>query len=417
MQSVRRTVAVLSGTVFLVMIGISIIVPALPEYGRHLGASAFLVGVLVGALPAARVIIDLPSGALGDRYGNRRIMVTGLGVIALTSAVAVHAFDYYVLLAVRFAEGIGSAFYVTSSLAALARRVPPERRGRYMGIYVNALLVGQLVGPVIGGAVTLAWGLRAPFATYALLACVGMLIITFGLEAEPTERRDARVDLPAVRRLVSDRSYVIVTVGTMGAFFVRAGLVTTVIPLFIVFNWGVSGAEAVAYTGVLITTNALAQLLTLYPSGVLADRVGRKIPFVASLVGAGLVAPVLFFARDLSSAIPVMFVFGLCLGLHGPLVAWTTDLTPKEVMGTSMGLYRMIGDMGFLFGPVLLAGVLDLTLVADATGAFRVTWAPFLVAAAWIIGSGLLLLFARDPVREARSRRGAPGPARPRNAA
>ena len=412
MQSIRRTVAVLSGTVFLVMIGISIIVPALPQYGLSLGATPFLAGVLVGALPTARVLLDLPAGALGDRHGNRRMMTTGLAIIALTSAFAVIAFNYWVLLAVRFAEGIGSAFYVTSSLAALAKRVPAERRGRYMGIYVNALLIGQIIGPVIGGAVVLAWGIRAPFAAYALLACLGMLLITFGLEPGGPATTDGRVDRAAIRRLLSDRSYLIVTSGTMAAFFVRAGLITTVIPLFIALNWNVSASLAITYTGILITTNAVAQLLTLYPSGLLADRFGRKIPFVASLVLVGAVAPFLFVAKDITSAIPVMFLYGLALGLHGPLVAWTTDLTPKEIMGTSMGLYRTIGDLGFLLGPVILAAVLELTLVNG-----QVTIVPFLVAAVWASTAGLLMVFARDPVAEEKKREGAaPRPAQPGNA-
>ena len=395
MQSIRRTVAVLSGTVFLVMIGISIISPALPQYGLALGATPFLAGVLVGALPTARVLLDLPSGALGDRFGSRRMMIIGLSIIAVTSAIAVHAFHFAVLLSVRFAEGVGSAFYVTSSLATLAKRVPTERRGRYMGLYVNALLIGQLVGPVVGGFVTLAWGLRAPFAVYALLACVGMVLITFGLEPEAESGAPGRVDRVAVKRLLKDRSYLIVTSGTMAAFFVRAGLVSTVIPLFIAFNWGISGTLAVTYTGVLITTNALAQLITLYPSGLIADRIGRKVPFVISLVAVGLVAPALFLAKDLTSAIPVMFLFGAVIGLHGPLVAWTTDLTPKEIMGTSMGLYRTIGDLGFLLGPVILGFVLDITLVGG-----HVTVVPFLVAAAWAITAGLLMLLARDPIAE-----------------
>src|SRR3990170_4054426 len=402
MDSLRRTVAVLSGTVFLVMIGISIIVPALPQYGYELSQSAFLAGVLGGALPAARVVLDLPSGAFGDRFGNRRMMQVGLLIIATTSAVAVFAFHYVVLLAVRVAEGVGSAFYVTSSLAALAKRVPAERRGRYMGIYVNALLIGQIIGPVVGGVVVLAAGIRAPFAAYSALAVVGFLLITFGMKTTRVEGKGATVDRAAVVRLLRDRSYVLVNIGTMGTFFVRSGLITTVIPLFIAFNWGVSQTEAITFTGLLITTNALASLFTLYPSGWLADRIGRKIPFVISLIAAGLVSPFLFFTRDLASAIPVMFVYGLALGLHGPLAAWATDLTPTDIMGTSMGLYRTLTDLGFLFGPVILAAVLEATMVAG-----HVTIVPFLVASVWVIVSGLVMLAARDPVAE-RRRRGIP---------
>ena len=410
MNSVHRTVSVLSGTVFLVMIGISIITPALPQYATELGASAFLVGVLVGALPATRVLLDLPSGAFGDRFGNRFMMRLGLGIIATTSLLAYVAFDYWVLLAVRAAEGIGSAFYVTSSLAALAKHVPAERRGRYMGIYVNALLIGQVIGPVIGGIVVLWWGLRAPFGVYSGLALVGMLLITVGFRPTPrAEGPSARVDIIAVRRLLRDRSYILVNIGTMGTFFIRSGLITTVIPLFIYYNWtSVDRTTAATFTGVLITTNALASLFTLYPSGWIADRVGRKIPFVTSLVLAAIVSPFLFFTTDLGTAIPIMFVYGLVLGLHGPLAAWATDLTPPEIMGTSMGLYRTLGDLGFLLGPVLLGAILQLTMVNN-----RVTIAPFLFASGWVMVSGLALLLARDPVGE--RQRASASPAQPRN--
>jgi ACDE family multidrug resistance protein len=396
MASLRRTIAVLSGTVFLVMIGISIITPALPQYATELGADPFLVGVLVGALPATRVVLDLPSGAFGDRFGNRFMMRCGLGIIATTSLLAYLSFDYWTLLVVRAAEGIGSAFYVTSSLATLAKHAPVERRGRYMGIYVNALLIGQVIGPAIGGFVVLRGGLKAPFGVYSILSLIGFVLISTGIV--PNRRSEgprARVDLTVVRRLLRDPSYVIVNIGVMGTFFIRAGLITTVIPLFIAYNWNVDPILAATLTGVLLTTNAVASLFTLYPSGWLADRVGRKIPFVTALVLAGLVSPLLFFATDLGSAIPIMFVYGLALGLTGPLAAWATDLTPQENLGTSMGLYRTLGDLGFFLGPFLLASVVHVTMAND-----RLTIIPFLVASAWAIVSGLLMLFARDPAAE-----------------
>lgn len=63
-----------------------------------------------------------------------------------------------------------------------------------------------------------------------------------------------------------------------------------------------------------------------------------------------------------------------------------------------MGLYRTLGDIGFLMGPVLLSAVLELTL--DAAG--RVTIVPFLVATAWLLVAGSAMMFARDPVGEKR---------------
>ena len=402
MDSAKKTLAVLSCVVFFVMLGIAMIIPALPQYALAFGADPFLIGLLVGALPAARLFLNLPAGALGDRLGNVAMMRYGLALIAISSAIATVAFSYTVLLAVRVVEGIGSAFYVTSSLATLAKAAPPDRRGRYMGVYVNMLLVGQVVGPAIGGAVTVQWGLRAPFAAYSIAAAGGLLVLILALDVVQGSTR-ARLDWTAVRKLLRDRSFLTVNLGPLAAFFMRGGLIATVIPLFIHFNWGLPAAGATATAGILLTVMALASLVTMYPSGVLADRYGRKGTFVTSLVLMGLVTPFIFWARDLPSAMIVMAVFGLVIGLHGPLAAWVTDLAPPESLGTAMGLYRTIGDVGYFIGPVVLGGVLEATR-ADG----EVTAAPFLVASGWMIATGLLLLTARDPSGErARARTGA----------
>ncbi len=395
MDPIKRTVLVLSSVVFLVMLGIAIILPVLPLYAQYLGADVFLAGVLVGALPAARVFVDLPAGALGDRYGNPEMMRLGLILVAVSSFAAAIAFNYWMLLIVRLVEGIGGAFYVTSSLATLAKTVPMEKRGRYMGIYVNLLLVGQVVGPVIGGAVTVQWGLSAPFVAYGLAATGGLVVLILALPRR-NGRAEARIEWRTAGRLLKDRSFFTVNLGSLAAFFMRGGVVATVLPFFIMLNWGLSETDTAVAAGILVTVMALASMATMYPSGWLADRYGRKPTFVASLVLMGLVIPLVITTVDLTSAIPVIALFGLVLGLHGPLASWVTDLSPPEHMGTAMGVYRTIGDAGYFAGSVLLGGLVGLT----STSAGTVSHWPFTVAAVWLVASGLLLLTAGDPSGE-----------------
>ncbi len=407
MDGPKRIVLVLSSVVFFVMLGISMITPAIADYATYLGADAFFAGILVGALPLARVVLDLPAGAMGDRFGNARMMQYGLAIIVVSSLGAALSLNYFMLLAVRFLEGVGSAFYVTSSLATLARAAPMEKRGRYMGVYVNLLLAGQIFGPVVGGAVTLQWGLRAPFVAYAGSAAFGLLLVSTLLHL-PNLGGPTKVDWAAVKRILRDRDFVTVNLGVLAVFFARAGLITTVLPFFIQYNWNAGLEESVALTGVLITVMAGASLVTMYPSGVLADRYGRKGTFVASLLLMGLVMPFLFYTRDLASAIPLAVLLGLVLGLTGPMASWATDLAPPESMGVAMGVYRTIGDLGFLLGPVVQGAAIGLTM-ADG----RVSQVPFLVASVWAIPFGLLLLTARDPSGErARARHGIPNPPR-----
>jgi MFS family permease len=395
MDPIKRTVLVLSSVVFLVMLGIAIILPVLPLYAESLGADVFLAGVLVGALPAARVFLDLPAGTMGDRYGNPRMMRYGLGIIAISSFAAAIAFSYWMLLLVRVLEGIGSAFYVTSSLATLAKIVPMEKRGRYMGSYVNMLLVGQVVGPVVGGAVSIQWGLRAPFAAYGLAAVAGLVLLVLTLP-QREGRVEARIQWRTAGRLLKDRSFFTVNLGSLAAFFMRGGIIATVLPFFINLNWGLTEADTAVAAGLLVTVIALASMATMYPSGWLADRYGRKPTFVTSLVLMGLVIPFVFFTVDLASAIPITVVFGLVLGLHGPLASWVTDLAPQDSMGTAMGLYRTIADAGYFLGSVLLGGLVGITMTPQG----QVSHVPFLLTAVWMVVSGLLLLTARDPSGE-----------------
>ncbi len=395
MDPIKRTVLVLSSVVFLVMLGIAIILPVLPLYAESLGADVFLAGVLVGALPAARVFVDLPAGSLGDRYGNPQMMRLGLVLIAVSSFAAAIAFNYVMLLLVRVIEGVGSAFYVTSSLATLAKTVPMEKRGRYMGFYVNLLLVGQVVGPVVGGAVNAQWGLRAPFVAYGLAAVGGLAVVVLALPAK-NGRAQARIEWRTAGRLLRDRSFFTVNLGSLAAFFMRGGIVATVLPFFILRNWGLSEVDTAIAAGILVTVMALASMLTMYPSGWLADRYGRKPTFVASLVLMGLVVPLVYGTVDVASALPVIAIFGLVLGLHGPLASWVTDLSPPDVIGTAMGVYRTIADAGYFVGSVLLGGLVEMTA---APGGPVSHW-PFTVAAIWLVVSGVLLLTARDPSGE-----------------
>jgi len=384
-----RAIAVLSAVVFLVMLGVSIISPVLPFYAQELGASTFMVGLLVGALAGARLFINLPAGTLGDRFGNWRMMQIGLLLIATTSFLAVIAFNYWMLLGVRIIEGVGSGFYVTSSLSALGHAAPPEKRGRYMGYYVSALLLGQALGPSVGGGVASVWGLRAPFAFYSIVALAGMfLLLAARLPDLKAKVTTTHVNWVAVRKLLGNRSFIRINIGTMSAFFVRSGILTTIGPLFLNAKFGWDEAKI----GILISVAAFSSLATMLPSGIIADRRGRKLPFVFSMVLTGLIAPLFLLPGDFLGAAIVYSLWGLAIGLQGPVAAWSTDFAEKETMGTAMGLYRTMSDLGFLLGPTVLTAVAGL-------GSFNQPYdVAYYLAMVWMLVAAVILVGADDPV-------------------
>ncbi len=395
MNEEQKIVAVLSVIIYLVMTGVTIISPILPRYAETFIDDLFLVGFLVGSFAFARVFLGLPAGIIGDRLGNKRIMALGLIIISGSSLFAYLAFNYYALLTARILEGAGSAFFATMSTSYLAKNTSIERRGRYMGFYVGMLLMGQVSGPGIGGFVAVNFGLNAPFLFYALVSAVGLLILFLFIKkdepasVEEASNRNLKSDLKLV---FSNRSFLIVNLGTLAAFFARGGIIATIFPILADKNFGY-GPE---FIGIILTLVAIASLFTMLPSGIIADRYGRKLPFTASMILGGISALFIPLAEDLVGLVAAMFIFGLSLGLSGPMAAWAADLSDPETMGTAMGLYRTIGDTGFILGPLILTGVSSL-VSSDC-----ISTLPFVVCYLWLVLTGLALLLAKDPAGKKR---------------
>ncbi len=108
MRQEKAAVIVLSVVAFLVLMGLTLITPALPSYPQEFGATATMVGLLISGFALARVVVNIPAGIWGDRRGHRRVMSYGLLIIGVSSFLAGFAFNYWALLAARVAEGAGS---------------------------------------------------------------------------------------------------------------------------------------------------------------------------------------------------------------------------------------------------------------------------------------------------------------------
>ncbi len=294
-----------------------------------------MVGLLISGYALARVALDLPADIMGYRKGQKKVMGYGLLLIATSSVLAGLAFNYWVLLAVRVAEGIGSALYVTSSTTLLAKVVPQSKRGRYMSCYMAALLLGGISGPAAGGYVAFYWGLQAPFFFYALATGIALVLMHLFLPSDVPGGNRESISLGEVGRILRNPSFLLVNLGTLSAFFVRGGINGVIFPLWAAGKFGFN----TAMMGLLLTFAAIASLGTMVPSGAFTNRYRRKIPFVSSLLLTALVLPFIFNSDGLPSLTMMMVFYGLTIGMHGPMAAWAADLAPKESMGTAIGVY------------------------------------------------------------------------------
>lgn len=129
--------------------------------GRGLGVTAASTATVLSAYFVAYAVVLLPAGALVDRYGARRLALSGLAVFALGAAAGALVDNFNLLIAARVIQGVGAGLVSPAALAGAVSGFPPERRGGALGIWGASAGVANLAGPLLGGVLTVAFGWRA----------------------------------------------------------------------------------------------------------------------------------------------------------------------------------------------------------------------------------------------------------------
>ncbi|MEU7004909.1 MFS transporter [Nonomuraea sp. NPDC046570] len=346
---------VVSAIAFVVAVGFGVQAPAIPVLAGDLGMAGTAVGSVISAFALMRLVSGPVGGRLVDRFGNRAVLVTGMGVVAVTSVLAGLSRSYPELLIARGAGGIGSAFFTVSALSLLLLHSPPERRGRAVGYFQGAFSLGTIAGPALGGLLTGA-SPRLPFFVYgaamALAGLIGMIFLRGATgSARGAKRERARLG-PALR----NRSFHAALIANFGLGWAVFGVRVSILPLFLL---QVVHGNAF-WTGAGLTACALAQAATLPLAGKLADT-WRSTACLT--LGCLLVAGSLLVAL-VTASVPGYLCGLVLMGLGAAFVVTSGGQIVGAIGGggTVVSVYQMGADLGMVLGP-LVAGAL-----ADAYG-------------------------------------------------
>ncbi len=392
-----RSVLVVMMVVFVIMMGFGVIAPILPLYGRALGATHAEVGLLLSAFAFARLVTDLFAGPLVDRFGERLSGSMGILFVALTSVFTGLAPNFWLAVVFRGIGGAGSAVLFAALYSYLLKVIPKDRMGRTLGVFYGSFNVGIIAGSPLGGFLAGWLGLRSPLFVYAgLLVVAGVLYLRFvpdppSLQGTESHARPAlesgvrpfvRETFRTVGGLLRNRAFVTTIFLNMAYFWVVAGGYDTLVPLF--------GQEHLGMTkvaiGLAFSAALLAELVVLYPTGVWADRAGRKPVLIPSLLTMAVMIAAVGWAGTPLIYVGLLALLGITTGVAGvPPSAMLADVVPQGRSGTAVGVFRFCGDLGFVLGP-LVAGVT--TAAFGFKAAFAVAAIPAVVA---------LLLVIRTP--------------------
>ncbi|MDP9340724.1 MAG: MFS transporter [Actinomycetota bacterium] len=399
-------VRVAIGAVFVMMLGYGIVAPILPLYARSFGVGYGAAGLLISMFAVARLIFDVVSGPVVDRYGERTVATSGLAVLLVSSLLTGLAPTFALAVLFRAVGGAGSSAMFTAMYSYLLKIVPKQQMGRTLGLFYGALNMGIIAGGPLGGFIAHQLGLNAPLFFYSgLMVPAGFLVWRYLRVPAGNDGEADRDEEPAplgqrLRALLRTRGYVTALVVNLAYAWMVAGVYDTLVPLFGRDGLGLSTLGI----GVVLAVALAAELVVMYPAGAVADRVGRRPVLIPGLAAMVIMTVVLGQAGSGVAYAAILGVFGLATGAAGVApAAMLSDVVPEGSSGTAIGVFRFCGDLGFIIGP-LVAGS-----VAGAWGfhaSFAVAAVPTIVALLFAIGTP-------ETYRHAVGSRRRPGPRTP----
>jgi len=148
-----------SAASFMAILDAMVVTTALGAIRQDLGASIELLQWTVNAYNLSFAVLLLTGAALGDRFGRRRVFITGITLFVAASVGCALAPGAGWLIAGRALQGVGAALLMPLAMALLSAAFPPEERGKALGIFGGLNGIALILGPIVGGAVAqgLAW--------------------------------------------------------------------------------------------------------------------------------------------------------------------------------------------------------------------------------------------------------------------
>jgi EmrB/QacA subfamily drug resistance transporter len=431
---------------------------ALPAIGHDFHSSLATLQWVVTAYTLTLAGLLLFAGALGDKYGRKRIFVYGVVWFAVASALCGIAPDAPFLIAARAVQGVGAALLTPGSLAIIEASFRPEDRGKAIGAWSGLSGVGSAIGPFLGGwliqAVSwrLIFGINLPLAVLVVavslrhvpesrdpqatgrldtvggaLVTLGLVGLTYGLIEGPTvgwttpapltaliagcvllaafvawERRSAEPMMPL--SLFASAQFSAANVVTFAVYGALGGALF-LLPIQLIQVSRYTPLQA----GISLLPITLIMLALSARSGALAARIGPRLQMTVGplVIAAGLALFVRIgpSGNYLTEVLPAVLVFGFGLAINvAPLTSTVLAAVPAEHAGMASAVNNDVARAASLIAVAVLPAAAGLTGAAylhpvKFSAGFHT--ASLISAGLCVAGGAIAAAFIRNPRKAA----------------
>ncbi len=345
---------------FLAFMGIGVVDPILPEIAAQIGASHWQVEMLFTSYLLMMAIMMIPAGILASRFGDKRLMVTGLIIVTIFAALCGLSNNIPQLSIFRAGWGLGNSFFFATAMTLLIALSGEVKQA--VGMYEAAIGLGMAGGPLVGGVLgSSSW--RLPFIGTSILIFIAFILVLTIVKQPGSSRPRKAAGFKDIIQLYKCKPF---TQGALSGMLYYYGFFTVlaytplILPIsalqigFVFFGWG---------------------LCLAYGSAILAHKLEMKYPpkqvLHISLIIFAVILALLFVTDNTALRIILVMASGLVSGLNNALfTSYVMEVSPYE-RGITSGGYNFLRWLGAAFAP-LLSGVIGHAIAPQA---------PFLVAA------------------------------------
>ncbi|WP_054950235.1 MFS transporter [Numidum massiliense] len=400
MDSWRRNVWILAVAQFLVMAGVTMVIPFLPLYLRDLGVTdpdkvQIWAGFIFGINFFSAFLVSPIWGTLADKYG-RKLMVIRSGIgMSITIVLMGLATSPVHLLLLRFVNGLISGF-MPAAIALTATNTPKHRVGYALGILQAGGVSGSIMGPLFGGLLAEWIGFRAIFTITGFVILAATMVVLFKVtelhKPDPSKVKRASVRADAALILHNKSLVPLFTV----AFLIQFAMMgpSPLMSLF-VLELGAPGGYVVFFAGLVTAVTGLANIMAAPQLGKLGDKYGSQYVLMAALIGAGLFSIPHAFVSSVWELLIWRFMLGLFIGgLLPALNSLISRHAPEGKESAAYGYSNSAVALGNMLGPITGGYVANWIGIE---GLFLVTAALLLINSVWFRFS--FVSFKRKAIR------------------
>jgi DHA1 family inner membrane transport protein len=328
------------------------VAPALPGLRDELGLTLVESGFIATMFNLMGMLVGMLAGVLCDRFGHKRLALSGIIVMTAGGAFGAFAWGFGSLLFARFIEGVGFIAFTVSAVALMnAAAATPRDRAKALGLWSAYMPTGGAIALFAAPWLIAAWGWRGLWFAFSIIAAVTALALA---RLVPVSRYGEVSSMRLVAESLARPSNI--TLAALFAFYVAQWTSIMVwLPTFLVDEQRVSSGAAAFATALFVLVNAPANLAAGW---LLARGVRRGTLIVAGSAIAAL-CEIGMFAEALPGALrfAMVLAFSISAGVIPASVFSGLPVharTPQHI-GTANGIVMQASQVGQFLGPLVLA--------------------------------------------------------------